>query len=51
MRRLLIGDASPRYLKLVYTASGALTGGKVTAWIGAERQHNEAYAPGFNVAN
>ena len=53
MRRLVVGDAMPRYLKLVYTCSALLTLGKVTAWVGSGRQTNAGlgYAPGFSVAN
>lgn len=51
MRRLVINDAVPRYLKLVYTCSAAFGAGNVSAWVGATRQANTAYPPGFTVAN
>ena len=51
MRRLVTGDAKPRYLKLVYTCSAAFGAGNVTAWIGGDRQTNTGYPSGFTVAN
>ncbi len=56
MRRLVRavasgGDAKPRYLKLIYTASATFSAGKMTAWIGGGRQTNTAYPSGFTVAN
>jgi len=51
MRRLVIGDAKPRYLKLVYTCSATFGAGAVTAWIGGDRQTNTGYPSGFTVLN
>lgn len=50
-RRLLQGDALPRYCKLVYTCSATFGAGAVSAYLAADRQVNDSYPSGFTVVN
>lgn len=55
-RRLLApngvgGDAVPRYIKIIYTASATFSSGNITAWLGAGKEANTPYPSGFTVNN
>lgn len=46
-----VGDAVPRYYKLVYTVANHFTAGAVTAALVLDNQQYTAYPAGINVAN